>query len=314
MAELPAAPTPTLTAIHAEYEARQGDGFRDHLGASIIGKSCARALWYDFRWVTPARHSGRILRLFETGQLEEDRLVANLRAIGATVLDVDPETGRQFRVEAHGGHFGGSLDSVAVGLLEAAKTWHVVEFKTHSAKSFMELTAKGVVLAKPQHAAQMQIYMHLTGITRALYVAVCKNTDALHIERIKADPATAERLLEKAGRIIFAQHPPARTSEDPAWYECRFCDHHAACHEGGDAAVTCRSCLHSTPVEGGWHCVRHDRELDPADQRRACPRHLFIPDLVPGEVIDAGDDIVTYRMADGSTWENDARSTEAAPC
>ena len=53
MADLPEAPTPTLTAIYADYEARQGDGFRDHLGASIIGKSCARALWYDFRWVTP---------------------------------------------------------------------------------------------------------------------------------------------------------------------------------------------------------------------------------------------------------------------
>ena len=333
MAELPCAPTPTLTAIYADYEARQGDGFRDHLGASIIGKSCARALWCDFRWITPARHSGRLLRLFETGQLEEDRLVRNLRATGATVLEVDPETGRQFRVEAHGGHFGGSLDGVALGLLEAPKTWHVLEFKTHSVKSFNDLTAKGVVLAKPQHAAQMQIYMHLTGITRALYVAVCKDTDALHIERIEADSAMAERLLEKAGRIIFAQHPPVRISEDPAWFECRFCDHHGACHEGGGAAVTCRSCLHATPVGalpeevdtgsssgsainnglGGWHCTRHDRMLTPAEQRAACGRHLFIPDLIPGEVIDAGDDVVTYRMTDGSTWANDARTTEAAP-
>ena len=149
MAELPEALTPTLTAIYADYEARQGDGLRDHLGASIIGKSCARALWYDFRWVTPSRHSGRLLRLFETGQLEEDRLVRNLRATGATVLEVDPETGRQFRVEAHGGHFGGSLDGVAIGILEAPKTWHVLEFKTHGVKSFTELTAKGVVQAKP---------------------------------------------------------------------------------------------------------------------------------------------------------------------
>ncbi|MCA8881094.1 MAG: hypothetical protein KDA73_14315, partial [Rhodobacteraceae bacterium] len=95
---------------------------------------------------------------------------------------------------------------------------------------------------------------------------------------------------------------------------CRFCDHHAACHDGGGAAVTCRSCLHATPVDGGWHCARHDRMLAPAEQRTACGRHLFIPDLIPGEVIDAGDDVVTYRMADGSTWTNDARSPEAAPC
>ncbi len=62
----------------------------------------------------------------------------------------------------------------------------MLEFKTHSAKSFADLAAKGVEASKPQHVAQMQIYMHLTGITRALYVAVCKDTDALHIERVAA--------------------------------------------------------------------------------------------------------------------------------
>ena len=141
MAALPPPPAATVAAIYAAYEATRGDGFRDHLGASLIGKPCERALWYDFRWITPATFPGRILRLFETGQLEEARLVRNLRATGATVLDVDPETGRQFRVEAVGGHFGGSLDAVAIGLIEAPKTWHVVEFKTHSARSFHELAA-----------------------------------------------------------------------------------------------------------------------------------------------------------------------------
>ena len=53
---------------------------------------------------------------------------------------------------------------MALGLLEAPKTWHVAEFKTHSAKSFAELVAKGVVLAKPQHAAQMQVYMQLLSL------------------------------------------------------------------------------------------------------------------------------------------------------
>ena len=54
--------------------------------------------------------------------------------------------------------------------------------------------------------------------------------------------------------------------------------------------------------------------LAPSEQRAACGRHLFIPDLIPGEITDAGDDVVTYRMADGSTWTNDARFPEAAPC
>ena len=100
-----------------------------------------------------------------------------------TVLDADPETGRQWQVTALGGHFGGSLDAVAIALLEAPKTWHVVEFKTHSAKSFAMLKKEGVERGKPQHWAQMQVYMHLTGITRAMHVAVCKDTDEIHIER-----------------------------------------------------------------------------------------------------------------------------------
>ena len=307
MAALPEPASPTRAAIFAGYEADRDDGFRPHLGASQIGKSCERALWYDFRWATPSRFPGRILRLFETGQLEEVRLVRNLRRTGATVLEVDPASGRQWRVEAHGGHFGGSLDAVALGLMEAPKTWHVVEFKTHSAKSFRELVAKGVAEAKPQHWAQMQVYMHLTGITRALYVAVCKDDDDLHVERVRADADAADRLLAKASRIIFAARPPSRISDDPCWWECRFCDHHHVCHQGAAAPATCRTCLHATPVEGGWSCARWEAMLDDEAQRRGCPKHLFVPDLVPGEVVDAGDDHVVYRMPDGATWINDAR-------
>ena len=92
MAELPTLSSPTRDAIFAAYEAQASSGFRAHLGASLIGKDCERALWFDFRWTTVHRHPGRLLRLFETGQLEEARLVRNLRSIGATVLEVDPET------------------------------------------------------------------------------------------------------------------------------------------------------------------------------------------------------------------------------
>ena len=307
MVKIPPMFMATVEAIYSAYEDGRNEGFREHLGASLIGKPCERALWYDFRWVTAAQHSGRILRLFQTGHLEEERLVRDLRASGATVLEVDPETGRQFKVEALSGHFGGSLDGLAVGLRESPRTWHVLEFKTHSAKSYAQLVAKGVAASKPQHAAQMQIYMHLMGLTRAFYLAVCKDTDALYAERIEADPAEAERLLAKASRIIDAPRPPSRISEDPAWFECRMCSHRAVCHEGAMAAVNCRTCLHSTPVEGGWHCARHDRMRDYGQQLNGCRDHLFIPDLVDGEVIDATENFVVYRMKDGTDWVNVVR-------
>ncbi|MBX6324328.1 MAG: PD-(D/E)XK nuclease family protein, partial [Rhodospirillaceae bacterium] len=306
--------SPTVEAIYAAYEADAGAALRDHLGASLIGKACERALWYDFHWATLPALPGRILRLFETGQLEEARLVRNLRRTGATVLDLDPATGRQWRVEALGGHFAGSLDAVALGLLEAPRTWHVVEFKTHSARSFAGLKRDGVRAAKPRHWAQMQVYMHLTGLTRALYVAVCKDTDEIHTERVRADPAEGERLLAKAKRVIEAPRPPARIADDPDWWECRLCEHRALCHDGAAAHVSCRTCLHATPVaDGTWHCARWGTVLSPRDQRQGCERHLYVPDLVPGEVEDAGDDWVAYRLPDGGRWINDARP-EAAAC
>lgn len=313
MAPLPPRPSPTVEAIYAAHEAEAGDGFRDHLGASRIGKECVRALWYDFRWATRTAFPGRILRLFETGRVEESRLVRDLRRTGATVLDRDPETGRQWRFEACGGHFAGSLDAVALGLLEAPKTWHVVELKTHSAKSFAELKRDGVRKSHPHHWAQMQVYMRLAGIERAMYVAVCKDTDEIHVERVPADPEESDRLLAKARRVIDSKRPPARISDDPAWWECRLCEHHPVCHEGGAAEVTCRSCLHATPAEVGWHCARWDTMLSPAEQRRACEHHLYIPDLVPGDVLDAGEDWVEYRIRGGGAWINGSRSESKEP-
>ena len=312
MAELPAITSLTREAIFAGYEADASDGFRSHLGASLIGKACERALWYDFRWITKARFEGRVLRLFETGNREEERLVRNLRRTGATVLEVDPETGRQFRVQAHGGHFGGSLDGVAIHLLEAPKAWHVLEFKTHSNKSFTDLVAKKVRESKPQHFAQMQIYMHLMGMNRAMYLAVNKDTDDLYVQRVEADVAYTEQLLEKARRIIFAPTPLPRISEEPSWYQCRLCDHADVCHGPRAAEINCRTCLHSTPVEGGWHCDRHQKPLSEVDQRTGCEQHLYLPPLVPAAQVDAGEDWVDYEFPNGARWRDAGLNKHAA--
>lgn len=95
MAVLPPPACPTVTAIYASYEAAADSGYRAHLGASLIGTECERAIWYSFRWATRARHTGRLLRLFDSGNLAEGRFVADLRRIGVTVLDADPASGRQ---------------------------------------------------------------------------------------------------------------------------------------------------------------------------------------------------------------------------
>ena len=195
------------------------------------------------------------------------------------------------------------MDACAVGLPEAPKTWHVVEFKTHNDKSFADMRKKGVAAAKPLHYAQMQCYMGWSGMERALYLACNKNTDELYGERIRFDQVTFLELMAKAERVVAATEPMEKINQDSAWYQCRFCDHHPVCHQGDLPAVSCRTCAHATPCmtrsSGVWRCEWHDKDLTIAEQKRACQEHLFIPPLVGfAEPVDAGEGWVAYQRRD----------------
>jgi len=283
MAALPEPVHSTVGRIYQAYESDAEDGNRPHLGASLIGHACERYLWMTFRWVDAKKFPGRMLRLFETGQLEEARFVRNLRRIGIEVHDVTPD-GKQWRVSALGGHFGGSMDGAGVGFPEAPKSWHVLEFKTHNDKSFNDLVKNGVRKAKPQHYAQMQVYMGLTGMERAFYLAVNKNTDELYSERVDFDPVEFAKLKGRAERVINANEPPLRCSNDPSWYVCKMCDFHEHCHGEAAPAVNCRTCAHSTPVmdgDGDWDCDAHGREAwKHVSMRTGCKDHRYIPILL----------------------------------
>ncbi len=309
MAELPAPQQQTLDAIYKAYEAKAERNHRTYLGMSTMGNECDRALWYAFHWAhEPEKLDGRKLRLFETGHREEARMLDDLELAGVTVHRVDPATGEQWALTALGGHFRGHMDGQGEGFEEAPKARHVLEFKTHNEKSFKALVKDGVQKAKPGHYAQMQLYMHYAGLSRAFYMAVNKNTDEIHTERVEYDGLVALGLENRARTIINCPEPPARLHDDPtakmAWV-CNYCPGFAVCHGGQFSPRNCRTCLHATPAEGGWTCDRFGT-LDEETQRRGCSLHLFIPGLVPGEQVDADPEhgTVTYRMPDGTLWKD----------
>lgn len=270
----------TIKAIYADYETKQ-EKPRPHLGASQIGHPCERALWYGFHWVTYPKFKGRVLRLFERGQNEEAVFIKNLRDVGVTVWDVDPDTNKQIRFETYGGHFGGSCDGIAKGILEAPAALHVLEFKTSSDKLFKQLQRDGVEKAKPMHYAQMQVYMKAFDIERAYYMAVNKDNDELHAERIKYSPVVSRQLFEKAERIITAALPPGRLSDDPAYFECKWCDHWEVCHNNKLPEVNCRTCAHSTPeLTGGWSCAENNNMIE------GCKNHVYQPVFFVGRTVE----------------------------
>jgi hypothetical protein len=318
MAPLPRIQPSTVRAIYQAYEARAVSWEGRTISVSTLAEECHRKLFYDFRWVSPQEKiEGRTHRIFESGNIEEERWIDNLRMIGCEVWDRDETTGRQITVTACGNHVKGKLDSEILGLPEAPKTIHVGEIKSHNEKSFKALLKDGVRVAKVLHYGQLQTYMYLRGRDRGIYLAVCKNTDELYAERVQLDTPYVLRLLANAQRIIDAHEPPPRLHEDPdakMAFACQWCRHKPHCHEKAWPRINCRTCLYSSPENGGtWSCSRFSKPLSHEEQQAGCPAHLTLPSLIHGEQIDADPELetVSYRLWDGRLW-TDGAATEPA--
>lgn len=232
------------------------DGYRSHLGASLIGRECPRELWYTFRWVGALPKDGRMYRLFNRGHREEERFVEWLRGIGCTI-ETHNEDGKQFRIVGVSGHFGGSRD--AAGSLPA--NWDIserllFEFKTSGTGSkFDKLVHNGVAVEKQDHYGQMSVYGRKNNIRFAMYGCINKNDDDLYIEIVKLDWKLAEQLENRAQHIIASPIPPERISESATFWKCKFCDYKPICHDKQKPEKNCRSCRFAKPaIDAAWHC------------------------------------------------------------
>ena len=313
MAALPTSVVdPVADAIYSHYKAVYGaEVSRPYLGASAIGKPCLRQHWYSFRWSKPADFPGRIYRVFQTGHLQEPRVYADLAGIDCTVEAIDPATGGQwsFSEESTGHHLKGNCDGFVTGIPGARKTRHVLEVKTASDKMFKIMQKSGVKQAKPEHYAQMQLYMHWGKVDRALYFVVNKDNEEIYTERVEYDKDAALALIAKAKAIIESTEPPVRLSEDPTWYQCSFCDYKSICHGSDLPDVNCRTCSHSTPTKEGnatWVCTKYGSEIPTDGQREGCDGHVYIPILLDrvAKPVDIEGDAVVYEMSNGARFYN----------
>ena len=303
MVKLPLPPhTETIDLIYKGYLDRVKDFRRLHLGASVIGKECPRALWMDFRWASDPGFEARMLRLFEHGYKEEDRIIENLRSVGITIYSRDPDSGEQLNFkEEEFGHFSGSVDGIGVGFPEAPKTFHVLECKTSSKKLYDKLVREGVEKAKYQHYCQMQVYMRWSKLERAYYIVCCKDDDRLYGERVYYNKDVAGRLVEKARRVIYSDIPLEKLGESENDFRCKFCDHIDICWGHRLPLVSCRTCAFSTPeVDDTWTCGRGEKHvISEFEQKVGCAAHIYIPELVPCELVGADPEAGTIEYSDG---------------
>ena len=230
-------------ALIAEREAAPP---RTYLGASRLGHACERALQFEFAGAPRdegADFGGQTLRIFEIGHQLEDLAIRWLRAAGIVIYTRkgNRPDGEQFGFSVAGGRIRGHVDGIiadapaALGLHTPA-LW---ECKTMNAKNWRACVKNGVTVSKPVYAAQIAIYQAymeapVPGISAApaLFTAINKDTAELHHELVPFDAALAQRMSDRAVRILQATDagdllPRIAASRD--FFECRFCSHAERC-------------------------------------------------------------------------------------
>ena len=270
-----------------EYCVRTYDGgHRSHLGASLIGRECKRYLWYVFRWCLHEKTTGRQQRLFNRGHREEARFIEWLEGIGFKVWfenrdEAPNEKGEhpQYRISDVMGHFGGSLDGIAIlperyGIAEPV----LLEFKTNgTGAGFNKLADDGMPIAKPEHFAQTSTYGKKYNFRYCVYLNINKNDDSLHIEVVKLNHNLGEQMIMKAEQIIMSRTAPARLSDNPTFHKCGYCHMKEVCHKGAVVEVNCRSCAFARPVENAeWFCEVHNGNIPKDFIAKACPSYKAI--------------------------------------
>lgn len=280
-------------------------------------------LWYQFRWAMRSTFGGRMLRLFDRGDMEEPRLVADLQAVGAEVVEIDPQAslvaGRdvQFRHVWHGGHLAQSIDGRACNVpgIDVPKDEVIaLEFKTAKDSTWSKLAANGVAVEQPHYFTQCQLAMEGQGLRFCLFMSTNKDTEELYVELVQFDQKHAEGALARGRGIVDCPVPPRKISESPSFYKCKWCDVAELCHFGKAPEVNCRTCAHATPVQSGelgdWRCERApDQGPIPEDvMASGCECHVFLPQLLRVEPLDAAQDgswvDYPHPLGDGSRLRN----------
>jgi len=221
-----------LTALidAAMQQARAKEEARRYLGASRLGVACERALQYEYAQA-PVDYGreieGRMLRIFERGHVIEDSMVAWLRGAGFD-LRTRKADGKQFGFSVADGRLQGHIDGVIVGGPEGFACPCLWENKCLGGKSWRELEKHRLAVAKPVYAAQVALYQAYLELHEhpALFTAVNADTMEIYAELVPFDAALAQRMSDRAVKIITATDAGEllpRSFAEPTHFECRMC-------------------------------------------------------------------------------------------
>lgn len=180
---------------------------RDYLGASSLGGSCERKIWYSYNQIPMTEpFNGKTWRIFGRGHTMEEELIRWLRKVGFEIQNEDPRNGGQlgFRTEDIAGHIDGLITKSPHPDIVAPC---ILEIKTVGSYSFKQIKSKGIEKARPEYYAQINLYMHHMKYAEnaGMFVALNADNMELYIERIDYNEDLVHSLGEKAKRIKNAE-------------------------------------------------------------------------------------------------------------
>ncbi len=239
------------------YEAasryRKEQGQRCYLGMSGIGGWCSRKIWYGFRGYQPREIEGRTQMIFSLGSAVEEDVLKWLRGAGYKI------DGQQDEFRALNGFFRGHCDGIIHGVEEQPM---ILEIKSASASRTKAFQAGTVAKVSPEYYAQVQCYMGYSGLRKAVWVVMNKNTCEIYTELCEFDEAQFKAIEERAAAIISSNYLPERIAENPS-RECEMCDYYSHCWNSPyiqtvHTCGTCSACEFDglTPV-----CKQYNREI-----------------------------------------------------
>lgn len=279
MAKIPLGQNTTKNVIENAPPKKVWPG-RPYLSMSGIGEECLRKLFFGFRWASVQIISPQLGRIFERGDLEEKRIITDLKKAGMEVFRLEgeehiPMTGevgeKQEELVDNWGHERGHPDGRVLGLIEAPKTQHLLEMKTMNDSRWKAFVKSGVKDSNPKYFAQIQRYMRKMKLNRTLFIATNKNNEQREYERIDLDANFADDLKKKATDIILSIDPPTKQFSR-SWFECKSCNHFGVCHDNQAPEKSCRSCEKvDLAKDGKWICTyKEDKELSLEEQQKGC--------------------------------------------
>ncbi len=202
------------------------DAPRHYIGASSIGKACARAIWYGFVGAECTKPSPSLRTTFEIGKRLEGLVLDYMEAAGLLLIRATEENNYLYLEDKEVPIFQGHCDAI----LNDKGRCSIVEIKTANTASFSRFKKHGLRTWSPTYYAQLHAYLGMSGLERGVIIALDKNTSELHHEWVEYDDIFYHELKMRALAISVIGEPPEKINRNPIFLTCNQCQYRKICH------------------------------------------------------------------------------------